>query len=216
MLVALCCGVISPVMAATRTITDQQWHELARDPAFSYRDSVEHHKKLVPEEPSAAWTAIDKFLSFFNKDIIQILFWCLVGLVAVYIIYKLFLANDQALFGRKEKGVVSAGGAGDDIASDNWEALLQRAINNNDLQQAVRYSYMWLLHMLQEAELIRYREDKTNFDYYKELRETAYKQSFRQLSRQYEYVIYGNYHLSATAYNQYIDLFNQVKRQLGK
>lgn len=218
------CGIailllcIAPgVHGATRAITDQQWHELAKDPAFSYRDSLEHYKMPEPRKESAWGKAIVKFLEFFNKDVVQLLFWGLIAAVAIYIIYKLFLANDHVFFSRKKKDVGAGGAEADtDIAADNWEALWQRAVSNNDLHQAVRYSYMWLLHMLQEAQLIRYREDKTNFDYYKELRETPYKQSFKQLSRQYEYVIYGNYTMSPAAYKQYIELFNQVKRQLGK
>lgn len=210
-------GIAPGVRGATRTITDQQWHELAKDRAFYYRDSLEQYKMPEPQKESALGNAVLKFLEFFNKDTVQFLFWCAIAAVAIYIIYKLFLANDQAFFGRKKKNIAAGNAEMDaDIAADNWEALLQRAVGNNDLHQAVRYSYMWLLQMLQEAQLIRYREDKTNFDYYKELRDTAYKQSFRQLSRQYEYVIYGNYAMSAAAYNQYIDLFNQVKRQLGK
>jgi hypothetical protein len=203
--------------ATTRTITDQQWHELAKDRAFYYRDSLEHYNTPEPPKESALTKAITDFLEVFNKETVQLLFWGLIAVVAIYIIYKLFLANDQVFFGRRKKDIgTGATENSADIAADNWEALLQRAVSNNDLPQAVRYSYMWLLQMLQEAQLIHYREDKTNFDYYKELRETAYKQSFRQLSRQYEYVIYGNYALSSAAYNQYIDLFNQVKRQLGK
>ena len=102
----------------------------------------------------------------------------------------------------------------EDITNTNWEALLQKASANNDLRLAVRYSYMWLLQLLQEHELIKYRGDKTNYEYYSELAGTNYKQSFKQLSRQYEYTWYGNFLPSDTAYQQYLSLFGNLKTQL--
>lgn len=103
----------------------------------------------------------------------------------------------------------------EDIATTNWETLLQQALNNNELRLAVRYRYMWLLQLLQHQGLIQYRNDKTNYEYYTELNDTSYKQPFKQLSRQYEYVWYGHFALPAATYKEYGDLFNNLRKQLG-
>ena len=104
----------------------------------------------------------------------------------------------------------------EDITTINWERLLQQARDNNDTRLAIRYTYMWLLQLLQERQLILYRNDKTNYEYYTELNDTSYKQPFKQLSRQYEYAWYGRYAISAAGYDDFAALFNNLRNQLGK
>lgn len=207
----------SSLMAATRNISSHSWDSLTSDKALSYKNIVEQQVKTEESKPGIFSKILNAIGAFLSNGSFQVLIWVLVSLLAVYGIYKLFLSEGQFLFDRKKR-TQAAPGADEpvDISEVNWEALLQKAVQNNDLQQAVRFSYMWLLQLLQQSELIKYRDDKTNNDYYRELYNTAYKQSFRQLSRQYEYVVYGNYVPGQAAYNQYIDLFNQVKRQLGR
>lgn len=204
--------------ANTRTISPEQWRQLTNDKAFDYKNLVEAHQAVKDtHKPGAFLRGMEKVIRLLTSDVVQVIIWTIVALVAIYIVYKLILSNEGLFSGRRKK---IAGNDGEyngvEIEGNNWEALLQNAVAGNDLKAAVRYSYMWLLQLLQEGELISYREDKTNFDYYRELQNTAYKQSFRQLSRQYEYVIYGNYTPTPVTYNRYIDLFNQVKTQLGR
>ena len=70
--------------------------------------------------------------------------------------------------------------------------------------------------LLQKKELINYKNDKTNFDYYTELNASEFRQPFKTLSRQYEYAWYGNAVPSDAAYSEYLSLFNNVKKQLGE
>lgn len=216
-------SVVTLVLCATAQAAEPSasksahWQQLVNDKAFGYKDKLETVKEVKPYKPGAFEKFIGNSLEFFGGSTVQIVIWSAFGLLAVFVIYKLILANSSALFTRSKKKTATADNTADEqVEEGNWEALLQKAIAANDLKQTVRYSYMWLLQLLQEGELIRYRDDKTNFDYYRELEHTAYKQSFKQLSRQYEYVIYGNYTPTPVVYNQYIDLFNQVKRQLGR
>ncbi len=216
-LLIICISAGVRAVESTRIVADPKWQQMTNDKAFSYRHEFEQHEVVKPTTPGALEKILNAIGAFLGNDALWRVIWILLALVAIYVVYKLLLSNEHILFSRK-KTVVSAEGADtqEEMGISDWEALLQRAVNNNDLKLAVRYSYMWLLQMLQERELIKYREDKTNYDYYKELQNTDYKQAFKQISRQYEYVHYGNYPISATTYNQYIDLFNNVKKQLGR
>ena len=75
---------------------------------------------------------------------------------------------------------------------------------------------MGVLHLLQDNNLIAYRDDKTNYDYYQELKATDYKQPFRNLSRVYEYTWYGNYSINDNTLQQYMGIFNGLKQQLQR
>ena len=103
-----------------------------------------------------------------------------------------------------------------DLATTDWEALLHNAVHNNDYRLAIRYSYMWMLQLMQQQGLIQYRNDKTNYEYYTELAETAYKQPFKKLSRDYEYAWYGRFELSHASYSEYKDLFDDIRKQMHK
>ncbi len=214
----LCLLFLLPVSAApSRSITPQQWQQLTSDKDFGYKNELEKQVTPPDTKPSKWMIALMKFFKFLGKASGQTILWVIFAIVIIYIVYKLVLSNEMSLFQRRGKKQLADSDTDlEEIGNADWDKLLQKAVNNNDLQQAVRFSYMWLLQMLQDGQLIRYRDDKTNFEYYKELEKTVFKQPFKQISRQYEYVIYGNYHITAADYNAYIDLFNNVKKQLGK
>ncbi len=208
---------IPAVAKSDRNISSAQWQQLTNDKAFGYLNELEQVKQPEQYKPGIFEKIIQALLGFFSSGAGTALVWILVIGVIVYVLVKLVLNKDSFLFSRSKKKM-SPGDLvqeDEDIAATNWEALLQQATNNNDLRMAVRYSYMWLLQMLQHHELIKYRIDKTNYEYVTELNETDYKQPFKQLSRMYEYAWYGQFTPSDTAYTAYASLFNNVKKQLG-
>lgn len=221
-LLLLCLLLISLRQAAAQPvqqITPAQWHKLKDDKAFSYKND----KELVTQTKNYKHSnffqkAVMAFINFLVGPAGTFLMWLLVIGIVVYIIYRLAYVNGSFLFGKNKKLMIDTGQGQEeeDMATTNWETLLQQAMNNNDTRLAVRYRYMWLLQILQQAGLIQYRNDKTNYDYYTELNDTDYKQPFKQLSRLYEYAWYGNFALSATAYNDYLAHFDHLKNQLAR
>jgi hypothetical protein len=202
---------------AATNITPAQWEQLKGDKAFSYKNDKEKTISPMDYKESSLQKFFRSFFEFFGSSFGNTLAWIIVISVAIYVIYKLSLGKDSFLFGRDKKQIGKDGPAeqdAEDIATTNWEALLQQATSNNDMRLAIRYSYMWLLQLLQQQQLIQYRNDKTNYEYYSELKETRYKQAFKQLSRQYEYAWYGKFSVPSAAFNDYLALFNNLKKDL--
>ncbi len=203
---------------ATRNIKPEQWQQIVQDKAFTYKNDIEAVQPVKQYEPGAMQKILMALFKFFGEGAGNVLLWAIVICVVVYVLYRLFFSGDSFLFGKSKKTMQETATVQtdeEDLANTNWEALLQQAIANNDTRLAVRYSYKWLLQLLQKKELIQYSNDKTNYEYYTELAESDYKQPFKQLSRQYEYAWYGHFSLSPAAYNDYLSLFNNVKKQLG-
>lgn len=220
---SLLCLFVQPVKSATttdRTITLSQWQKLTSDSAFNYRNDKEGVKKrdVEPYKESAWAKAVTKFFEFWKSDAGVAITWVLVITLVLIVIYKIFMAEGSMLFRKDKKQMGNAGATEitEDINSTDWDALLRQAMHSNDVRLAVRYCYMHLLQLLQRHELIQYKIDKTNYDYYSELSSSPYKQPFKQLSRQYEYTWYGNFTLPHTVFNEYLALFNDVKRKLGE
>lgn len=202
------------VLAVKRELSPAAWQQLTSDKDFNYKDQKEQEIKKQSDNSSLA-NALNNFLEFFSNGIGQFLFWLAVLIILGYAAYKIFFNERFSLFKKEKKKAAETTVIEQDIAFTNWEQHLQNALQKNDLRLAVRYSYMWLLQLLQNKELIEYRSDKTNYEYYSELIDTPFKQPFKQLSREYEYAWYGHFALSEAAYNSYMQLFNNIKKQLS-
>lgn len=215
LLLALVCSFMHTAHGyadSLRTVTPSQWHKLTNDKVFNYKTLREPVAK--PREPGLFDGVFERLFALLSGNLGYVLLWVIVIAVISFIIYRI-VSSDSFFFSKKSKKVTGTEGQDtEDITNTNWESLLQQALAQKDLRMAVRYRYMWLLQLLQQRELILYRTDKTNYEYYTELSGSPYKQPFRQLTRQYEYAWYGSYALSETAYHEYQDLFNDLKKQL--
>lgn len=203
---------------AERTITYEEWNDLTNDDAFNYRTKVEQEKVEEPKRNYSGWY---KFwygvLAWLGSTVGKVVIWTLLIAVILFAVYKVLTGDRSSIFGRSSKVMSEDTHALiEDINDTNWEKLLEKAAKEGDLRLSVRYSYMLLLRILQDSELILYREDKTNFQYISELADTQYKQPFRTLSRQYEYTWYGEYPISADSYNEYIAAIMDIKKKLGR
>lgn len=224
----LCCLLLAYLTAGAKTdkstaevatMSAEQYNELTRDKAFDYKNETEVHKVPVSRKPGLFQAALLKFLTLFMGGAGSVLVWTVLIALLLYIVYRLVTMKGSFLFGRSKKVISDNGppdGDEEDVANTNWEQLLQQALHNNDTRLAVRYYYMWLLQLLQNSNLIRYRNDKTNFDYYSELSNTSLRLPFKQLSRMYEYAWYGNFTLSSGAFSEYRSQFDHLKNQLSR
>jgi hypothetical protein len=212
---------VTPVAASAsqpREITTEQWHGLTSDKAFNYKNDREKAKKAEPYKVGAFEKLLRAFLEFFGTMAGRAIVWGIIIIIVCYIIYRIFFGADSFLFGKGKKSLAQKVGdeEGDGIDSADYELLLEQAVKNNDARLAVRYSYMYLLQLLQDRELIKFRIDKTNYEYYSELSGSEYRNSFRQLSRQYEYAWYGKFNVPEQTLKEYLALFDNLKKQLKR
>ncbi|MBS1587914.1 MAG: DUF4129 domain-containing protein [Bacteroidetes bacterium] len=203
-------------------ISDSSWSQLTEQKAFYYKNEREYRpgqetEDKDPRDMSESWWA--KMIRFFEGDG-KVLIYLGLLVAAGFILYYVVLSkNMSSVFGRKTKPAASSDPTVEnieDIAETNWERLMQEAAQQGNYRNAIRYSYLQLLQLLQAQQLIKYRIDKTNYEYYHELSDSQYKVPFKQLSRQYEYAWYGRLAIDEPAYHQYLQEFNQLKRQLGQ
>jgi len=201
--------------------TEARWQQVTADRAFGYKTEKEFTaKEQKPRDPEMPWLlkVIIKILQFFSslagKLILAALLIALIG----YILYRI-IAGEGRFFARKNKTISNeeepAQLSEEDLLHNNWEERLRAAISSGDQRMAIRYSYLRLLQLLQARDLIFYRQDKTNTAYYHELSGHAVRNSFRQITREYEYAWYGNFLPSPEAFEAYLQTFNGVKKELG-
>ena len=129
-----------------------------------------------------------------EKNTGQLFKWILVILALTGLVF--FIRSAQ-------KGVWTSPLEATDTVEDNWhevnentnqerlEKLLQQAINADAYRMAVRLHFLILLKQLNDVEIIRIQEHKTNQDYSLEIDDLYLRADFGQASQIFEYVWYG-------------------------
>jgi hypothetical protein len=199
---------------AVRHLAPEKWQQYKTGKAYTYATEREVFRinESAPEK-NFLLKLLYRLANLFSGNTGLFLLWTIISLVAALVI--LMVVRNYQVKGKKiHAAAADTPVTGDDIVHTNWANLQQQAMQRGEMKLAVRYSFMWLLQLLQERSMIDYRKDKTNYDYYRELAGTALSRDFRQLSARYEYVWYGQFTLTNDDCSAYLELFNRLRRQL--
>jgi hypothetical protein len=73
--------------------------------------------------------------------------------------------------------------------------LIKEAINQKNYRLAIRYYYLLSLKHLTESDSIAWQPQKTNEDYISEIETDHIKTDFKNITRIYDYVWYGEFNV---------------------
>lgn len=134
----------------------------------------------------------------------------------VFIILKLAGVDVRGLFKRKS---VDAGipftETLENIHEIDFDLNLDKAIAQHNYRLAVRLLYLRALKQLSDAQLIHWQIDKTNAAYVNELANPNQREAFAILTRQFEFVWYGEFAINSQAFQNIKTLFSNFKQTLA-
>ena len=197
-----------------RTIEDSVVTDWKSDRAFEYANDPAYWKwhAVRNTQPSSGGRfprlLASRWFGYF------ILF--LMGGILLYAIIRIIVANRLQLFYRppKRARVVKAAEEGDSL-DDDLEGRLMHFMQIKDYRQAVRYLYLRTLRVLNDRGMIRYHQESTNQEYWRQLSATPQGGPFRDLTTIYEKVWYGEFPLGDalfTRLHQYFEDFYKSVR----
>ncbi|SKB45056.1 hypothetical protein [Daejeonella lutea] len=136
----------------------------------------------------------------------------LAGLI-IFLVIKFSGAGVLQLFTGKARVVPLAYAESlDNIHEIDFDPEIEKATQNRDYRLAVRMLYLKCLKKLSDAGFISWQIDKTNSAYISELVNHDRKQQFASLTRQFEFIWYGEFNIDQsvfTAIKQDFKDFNQ-------
>ena len=94
--------------------------------------------------------------------------------------------------------------------------LFHSLVKENNYRLAIRYYYLWLLKTLSQEDLIAYDVEKTNSDYYREIKNKHTKKEFSYASYLYNHIWYGEFDIDETQFEKAKKAFTQLLRTLWK
>ena len=207
-------GGLRPPPAATARLD-----ELRQEHEFRYVQT-----ETAPSAWDLFWARFWRWLFEAIGQHTTALFWKIVlyGLLAlavVFVVLKLLQVDVTAAFGRSaRKSKLDYDTEAENIHELDFDTRLREAEASGDYRLAVRLGYLRLLKLLTDQGLIDWQPDKTNHDYLRELAAArpATRPAFAELTRQFEYVWYGELELSGGLYRRVRDEQQQLARQLGQ
>jgi Domain of unknown function (DUF4129) len=162
--------------------------------------------------PNSFWSFLDPFWRWLSDMLDtpsqyipwKYLFYGLMVAALVYAVLKLLQVDLTRAFGRAPRAAaLSYDTETEDLNTLDIDKLLTQAEGENNYRLAVRLGYLQVLRQLSDKGLIRWQPDKTNHDYLYELPAGPLPEAFRELTRQFEYVWYGEQDdLSAADYER--------------
>lgn len=126
----------------------------------------------------------------------------LIILIVVYLIVKSILNKEgQWIFGKSTtKKIISHDDIERNLKNIDFEKLIRETLKSDNHRLAIRYYYLWILKKMSEKSIIEWNVEKTNSDYFYEIKSDSLRQEFGYASYLYNYIWYGEFELDETDY----------------
>lgn len=222
-LIAACLVLVLPALAGF--VPDDP---VIRQPAEQTMQDLQSELvyERAPDQSPSLWQQFRAWLferisRFFSNrvasDIYDIAWYLFFGILLLFAIILIFRSEINAVFKVRDSRV--------DTGPVNWEVdeiegrdFLKMAgdmAGQGDYRSALRYRYLHLIQMLSAVELIRWRPDKTNHDYQRELAGSPVGDAFRYMTYLFNYTWYGHFDLDEATYSRAVDSLKTVENQIG-
>lgn len=190
-----------------RHLPDDQLKKIKGQKAFWYANAtIKKDKKRNEKE----------YIPLLQRSWFQTLLWLvIIGGFAGALMW--WLAGNKGLFRKKNEVLATGDETGEmpeDIFAINYQREIEKAAASGNYRLAVRLMYLRLLKNLSDKNIIRYKQDKTNFDYLLQLHPTPYYKQFFRLTRHYEYSWYGHFDVAEDTYSIIRGDFDQLDREI--
>ena len=145
----------------------------------------------------------------------KIIYFTLIG-IALYFIVRL-LAGKQAtsFFSKKSKEIATLQYEEENIEKIDLDKLIQQALSEKNYRLAIRYMYLKTLKELSKNQLIEWNFEKTNSDYYHEIKIPTVKENFKKVSYLYEYIWYGEFPIEQPEFTNAKQVFDHLTHNIS-
>ncbi len=184
---------------AVRSIEHKRWDDASGGLDFS-KDvpkppKEEEQRKPTDYSPSFDWTSATQGLG----SLLQVLAILAAAAAIIYGIWRMLEAPRNRQIARD--GVeITLNNLDDYLHETDLDRFLREALAQGNYPLAVRLYYLQIIKNLSEKNAIKWSREKTNRDYQRELRGHRLAEPFREATRMYERVWYGNQALTAEGY----------------
>lgn len=149
------------------------------------------------------WIFGAKYAKGIFGNILMAIPYIIVGIL-LFLLIKFFLKvnSNSIVSNASNKPVVSITEDEALIKHKDLLKLIQQAIDQKNYRLAIRFYYLNILKQLEDKKLITWEQQKTNEDYIQEISKEAIKTAFKDVTRLYDFVWYGNFTINETEFGK--------------
>lgn len=195
--------------ANNTTLNQEEWRKLAEDIDYSenYRTPKPKQRDFTPK----------KRRTFNGLGTIRIILATLIIGVLVVVLYlilkKLLNFFDERVPKGDLKTIIE--NLEENIHTADFETLLANALANKEFKLAVRILYLKTIKQLADKEIIKWKKEKTNGHYIREIVSPQLSSIFSFLTLAYENAWFSTYQVNELKYNKLSKHFNDFINQLN-
>lgn len=181
-----------------RPISAEKWKKAQGEMDFSKDMPIPEKAPVEKQLPSSPRMDID--WNFWG-NFVQIMAIIIAIAVLAWGIYKIMVQPVNRKI-KNSEAAVTFENLEENIHESDLERFLRLALAEENYAQAIRVYYLMTIKKLSEKGLIQWSKEKTNRAYLQEMRAHGLYPAFRDNTRIFERVWYGNLKLDKTAYTQ--------------
>ena len=177
----------SPVV---RSVPDSVVDKMKNDRDFAYANDMSYWQEAPPRKRNS----FDRFMNAITQStILKLILYSILIAGILYALYQVMVVNNFFIFSGRRKKKNAGEESDDELNSENIDDRINEAVRNKYYRQAIRYMYLKTLKLLSDDNIITLHAKSTNQDYIRQMYKHDSLPQFRQLTRIYEYVWYGEF-----------------------
>lgn len=190
-----------------------------KGPEFDYttvkpRESMwQKLKRKIRKLLESIFGEIDQTKTADYAEIIMRIFAVIVIGFVLYFLIRFLLGKDgNFFFSKKNKKIIIADTElHENIHEINFPKTISEFEQKKDFRSAIRYRFLWILKQLADKKLIEWNPEKTNRDYFAEIKSDSLKNHFGKLVYIFDYVWYGEFEIDEKSYQNFAGKFLNFK-----
>jgi len=152
----------------------------------------------------------------YNLSPLKYVFYFIVVGLVIFLIVKIILnLNKNPNIKKQKLSVESLKEIEEKIHEVDLEQLLLEALADKNYHIAMRLNFLIIIKLLSEKKLIDWAKEKTNWEYFSEIKNALLKDGFKKIVIIFEPVWYGEYILTEDSYYKLQPTFDHFKKQLA-
>lgn len=199
----------------TRQFSSKKMRELTKDPELQYGRTDAPGRSFWSLFWGWLWNKLFRNV-FSSPESGSFFYYLFVVLGVIFLIYLLLKVTGidvvQVLQGQSRLITLPYTESLENIHEIDFETEMEEAIRVRNFRLAVRLLYLSCLKNLNDQNIISWQIEKTNNAYINEIPDGSRKQSFRLLTKQFEYVWYGDFPIDLDSFENIQSLFQQFKQ----
>jgi hypothetical protein len=184
-----------------------------------YADRSLHYGR-EPLQVSGFWTRwlmrIFRLLgTVLSQKATPVIIYLVVFSTCAFILVRFLRGEAESAWQSNKENSLLFNEEGSQISGTDLNVLLQLEISSGNFNKAVRILFLQTIQQLANHGLISLHLEKTNSDFLHEIKDTRIRNQFRELTRIYEFLWYGNQAVDQSWFNRIVAQFHLFNDQIN-